>query len=130
MRSSKKRAAAAASKVVAAKHSKNTVVSDEVTALLKTVASSIASATMGLMNLACMDIAARGRLVAILADAKRLIDHQLGVKRVCKAQCFHFYGTYDRAVFFRNVLYPSIYHRVAFPENCANTNVYHFLKCS
>ncbi|KAH7721229.1 hypothetical protein AAVH_11326 [Aphelenchoides avenae] len=81
MRSNNKRAAVTTNDVAVTKRPKKTVVPEEVTALLKIVASSIGTAANGFMNLPCADTAARGRLVAILADAERLINHQLGIKR-------------------------------------------------
>lgn len=89
MRSNNKRAAVTTNDVAVTKRPKKTVVPEEVTALLKIVASSIGTAANGFMNLPCADTAARGRLVAILADAERLINHQLGIKRVGKAQFLH-----------------------------------------
>jgi hypothetical protein len=53
----------------------------EVMTLLMSLSTAVSTATHDLMKIECADIAARGRVVVILAEAQRQIDAQLGVNK-------------------------------------------------
>ncbi|KAH7693755.1 hypothetical protein AAVH_39205 [Aphelenchoides avenae] len=76
--SGSKRKAAASETDVPAKRSTDVVVPEE---MLRTMASSLNAATLALMALPSTDVAARGRVVAVMAECKRQINNVLGIKR-------------------------------------------------
>lgn len=79
--SGSKRKVVASETDVPAKRSTGVVVPEEFAALLRTVASSINSVTLSLMDLPCADVVARGRLVAALAGSRSQLNNALGVKK-------------------------------------------------
>lgn len=79
--SSRKRKADASEVDVPAKQPTAALVSEEAEAMLRTVVSSINRTMLELMGLPCADVAARGRLVADLAESKRQLNDVLGIKQ-------------------------------------------------
>ncbi|KAH7719113.1 hypothetical protein AAVH_13442 [Aphelenchoides avenae] len=78
--SGSKRQADASESDVPAKRSSGFLASEEVEAVLRTIASSINVSTLALMNLPCADVAARGRVVDALAESERQLNNILGIK--------------------------------------------------
>ncbi|KAH7707531.1 hypothetical protein AAVH_25230 [Aphelenchoides avenae] len=76
--SGSKRKASALEIAVPAKRSTDVVVPEE---MLRTMASSLNAATLELMNLPSTDLAARGRVVAVMAKWERRLNIVLGIKR-------------------------------------------------
>ncbi|KAH7709215.1 hypothetical protein AAVH_23505 [Aphelenchoides avenae] len=76
--SGSKRKATSSETDVPAKRSADVAVPEEV---LRKLASALNAATLALMDLPSTDVAARGRVVAVMAACKRQINNVLGVKR-------------------------------------------------
>ncbi|KAH7662498.1 hypothetical protein AAVH_43541, partial [Aphelenchoides avenae] len=76
-----KRKAAVSETTVPAKRPASVILREEAAAVLRTMASSLNAATLDLMALPSADIAARGRVVAAIAECKRQLDTLLGIKR-------------------------------------------------
>lgn len=55
--------------------------------VLRTMASSLNAAMLDLMALPSTDVAARGRVVAVIADCKRHLNNLLGIKRRVRQSC-------------------------------------------